>query len=230
MTFSQCIPDTINCIDVDKPGQICPAILAEGQVGVDYLEHITIIGPDSAMIGQSNTPLVKVSLYDIENLPPGISYTAETLDFYPNQAYCASLFGVHEEEGTYYLKISVIPYMILFDVLITLPIQTDSTSVYLDIKASSSINYDRSADFSLIQAFPNPFSSETKIGFFCKEASEVELQIFSMLGDCIHRENIQSVSGPNYFDYKADHLAPGYYLYTVRHEDKTLPGRLIKKQ
>ncbi len=229
-TISQCIPDTENCIDINEPGQICPAVLATGTVGQAYEEHITIIAPDSAALEQNVIGLVKIRLDAVGNLPPGINYSSEHMEFFPNQAYCVSISGVPLQSGTYYLKITVTPFIMVFTTLISLPAQTDSTSVFMIIEPSTSINYQNSPDFALINPYPNPFESATRIGFISPSTGETELVIFNMLGKIIYREKIISASGLNYFNYDGGSLPPGYYSYAIIREQGSLKGRLVKSR
>jgi len=155
-SFSQCEPDTINCKDIGEPGQICPAILPDGFLGVPYEEVITIIAPDSANLEEGSIGLFKIELVSLENLPPGIGFTSETMEFFPDQYYCVSLTGTPTQLGTYNLKITVIPYIKLMTWVLALDPQTDSTSVSLTIMPSSAVINLGKASFSLIPAYPNP--------------------------------------------------------------------------
>lgn len=229
-SFSQCIPDTVNCKDINDPGQICPSVLAEGMVGVEYEELITIIAPDSASVAESMIGLAKIELESIENLPSGLEFQAETTEFFPDQAYCVSITGTPADTGTFYLKIKVIPFISFFGNFVALPAQTDSTSVYLVIKPSSSVDQADHTDFVLINAYPNPFVSTTSIEYNMPSEGETELVIFNLLGKLIYREKKMSVAGLNLIVYDGSSLQAGYYLFAIIREQETLMGKLFKSK
>ena len=226
--YSQCVPDTINCIDIDSPGQICPRVLPEGRLGEAYQETITILGPDSAFISGAMVELAKITLDNIENLPSGLDYTAEIVDYYPNQAYCLTVHGTPRDTGTYHLRISVTPYIHWLGVEIPLPVQIDSTSVFLKINSSTSTDSFIGSDFSLIRAFPNPVEESTRIGFWDSGPMKAELLIYNILGRQVYREVIRSSGGRTYFDYKTTNLNPGCYFYIVNRDRTSLSGKFIK--
>ncbi len=228
-SYSQCEPDLVNCIDVGDPGQICPEVLAIGTVGVLYEEYITIIAPDTAIVGEVKIGLAKIVLDSIENIPNGLEFNAETVEFFPNQGYCVSLTGTPTESGTFFFKIYVTPYILFADTYVALVAQVDST-ISLTIESALSIRPIGDIDFSLIQAYPNPFKISTRIGFMAPLQGEAELIVFSMLGRQIYNEVIMANKGANYFNFKGEDLLPGYYMYAIIREQKSIKGRIIKNR
>ena len=226
--FSQCQPDTANCVDVGDPGQICPEKLPFGVVGEIYRHNITILAPESGNVGQLNINLNKIRLESIENLPVGIVFKSETREFYPNEAYCVSLEGIPVKEGIYNLKVSVTPYIRLLGIPFAMPVQYDSTSVSLTVEASSGINSITGEDFSLINAYPNPFNSSTRIGFLDLNPDEAELRVYNMLGRQVYFEHKTPSFGENYFDFNGQELSSGYYIYFIVKENRQLRGKIIK--
>ena len=228
--ISQCIPDTINCIDVDSPGQICPRVLPEGRVGVTYEESITVLAPDSAYINRAWYALAKITVDKIENLPAGINYSAETFEYFPNKAYCISVHGTPRDTGTYYLGISVTPYIPWLNIELPLPVQIDSTSVFMKIKPSTSADPLIDKGFALLEPFPNPVEESSRIGFSDNAPMEAELLIYNMLGRQVYSEVLMSSGGRNYFQYKCTNLNPGCYFYIVRRGMESVSGRFIKSR
>jgi len=227
-SYSQCIPDTINCIDEDEPGQICPDELPVGTVGEEYKHYITILAPESGNVGQINIRLYKVRLESIDNLPPGIEFNSETMEFYPNEAYCVSLTGIPVEAGTYDLTVAVTPFISLLGIPFAMPVQKDSTSVSIIIEASSGVNSLNGRDFALIDAYPNPFMTSTRIGFLDLSPADTELRVFNMLGKQVYHEIITGSTGRNYFQFTGAEIPSGFYLYIVSKDNRRLRGRLIK--
>lgn len=228
--YSQCEPDLVNCLDDGEPGQMCPAVLPDGFVEVYYEQVITVLTPESGNVGSLNINIHKLKLESVENLPEGMEYESTTDEFYANEAYCISLKGTPKEEGTYKLKITVSPFIMIFGIPVKWGEHVDSTSIVMKIAHSNYVDPRENQDFTLINAFPNPFSTGTKIGFNESLGGEVDLRVFNMLGGEVHLERIMSTVGENYFDFSGSSLMPGYYLYAIVREDKVLNGRLIKNK
>ncbi|TNE69454.1 T9SS type A sorting domain-containing protein [bacterium] len=71
--------------------------------------------------------------------------------------------------------------------------------------------------FELAQNFPNPFNPTTKISFSIPQASNVQLQIFDMLGRNVATVlNTNVAAGKHDVDFDANHLASGMYLYRIQ--------------
>ena len=228
IAYSQCEPDLVNCVDDDEPGQMCPAVLPDGFVDVYYEQVITVLTPESGNVGSLNINIHKLKLESVENLPEGMEYESATEEFYANEAYCISLKGTPQKEGTYKLKITVSPYILIFGIPFKWGEHVDSTSIVMNIAHSTYVDPRENQDFSLINAYPNPFSTETKIGFNESKEGDVDLRVFNMLGGEIYFERIRSSIGENYFNFFGSALVPGYYLYAIIRKDKVLNGRLIK--
>ena len=228
--FSQCEPDLVSCVDVDEPGQMCPSVLPDGFVDEYYEQIITVLTPKSGNVGGLNINVHKLKLESIENLPAGIDYQTTTDEFYADEAYCVSLTGTPLAIGTYNLKITVIPYVLFLGIPVKWGVYVDSTSIVMHVGNSTFSDPLSSQDFSLINAYPNPFSSGTRVGFVGKDEKDVELRVFNMLGRQLYYEKVVSTIGDNYFDFAGYELEPGYYLYAIIREEKVLNGRLIKNR
>lgn len=227
---SQCEPDRLNCVDINEPGQICPAQLANGFIGAEYEEVITIIAPDVANIDDVQIDLLKITLDSIQNLPPGLEFHGETNEFFPDEFYCVTVSGTPTETGTFYLKIYVMPYVDFFGADLPMGTQIDSLSVSITIEESSGIKELDDDGFALINAYPNPFQSSTRIGFLEPDHGEAELRVMDMLGKEIFHERIVAVKGENYFQFNGDNLPPGYYIYAILREQKSFKGKLLKRK
>ena len=59
---------------------------------------------------------------------------------------------------------------------------------------------------------------------------EAELIVFSMLGRQIYNEVIMANKGANYFNFNGEDLLPGYYMYAIIREQKSIKGRIIKNR
>lgn len=225
---AQCEPDTVNCIDVGEPGQICPDSLPIGILGEPYNEVITIIAPDTVRIEGLEVILYKIEIDTVMNLPPGINYEANATEFFPDSVYCILLSGTPTDTGTYYLSISVIPYVKISNNVYALDVQTDDSTIFIRIESASSVSDLIHEDFSLIPGYPNPFITTTQIGFNTTTSGEVELVIYNLIGRQVYHERILANPGKNNFSFTGENISSGIYLYTVRRGGKVLTAKLVK--
>lgn len=228
--ISQCVPDTINCKDIGNPGEICPDSLPAAMKDVPYDEIITIIAPSSAAIEGISVEIVKLRLDTIINLPPGIIFSSEHTEFFPDSAYCVSLSGTPTDSGTYYLGITVTPFVKLLGSTVELPAMTDDTSVYIRVEHPSAASLIEDKGFSLIASYPNPFQVSTRVGYNLNTPDEIELVVFNMVGRRIYHERMLGSTGKNYFKFSGEDLPSGIYLYTVVRGKKVLNGKLVKSR
>jgi hypothetical protein len=78
----------------------------------------------------------------------------------------------------------------------------------------------------LYQNYPNPFNSKTNIFFWISNRSEVELNIYNILGKRIHTySKFFNEPGKHYIQFTIDDLPSGIYIYELR-----ASGNVIRKQ
>ena len=76
----QCVPDTANCKDIDKPGQICPDSLPVALLNTYYEQVITIIPPYEFDLGDGVIPIHKILIDSVHH------------DCIPNLICCARFY------------------------------------------------------------------------------------------------------------------------------------------
>lgn len=226
-SFSQCVPDP-TCEDIGDPGQICPDSLPNGTVSFYYKHTVTILPPKTAMVEGVTRFIVKIILDTITNLPPGLSYQASAKEMYPDTAYCAKIEGTPTEAGNFPLEIKVIPFINYLGTTIAGDTVTDDTSLVITINATSNVGSLNYTGFYGFQNRPNPFSDYTRIGCFCDNSGIVELKIFNLVGQVIHKEELYASKGKNLFRFDGSNIKSGTYLYTISNSQGIYSGRLIK--
>jgi len=223
----QCVPDE-NCVDINEPGEICPANLPQGVVGLPYAEVITIIPPSVAFMGQLQLNIAYILIDSVKNLPPGITYTAYNEKYYPDTAYCIDVEGTPTTEGEYQLAIYVTPFVYYNNVPIATPQVANDSSVVMTVIAGTGINPYNVKDFRVFKPTPNPFNEQTQLGFYMPYDAEVELKIFNILGEEVYKEIVMGIHGENYFRFNGSGLDKGVYFYGLSYQSKWYPGKLIK--
>lgn len=224
---AQCDPMTAEqCPDPENNGEICPDTLAVGFLGVLYSQVATILAPGQDTAGIS---LHHITLSAIDNLPPGITWqtNAANNEFYPNIYSCILLEGTPDSAAIYNLKIVVDIYISLFGFPIYATTITDSTSLTMEIVDASGLADNGTNDLFITGNYPNPFSSITRINYYCSEPGQVSLKIYSLLGEEIYNESMMSARGENYFVYKNDNLQKGPYFYVLNKDGHTASGIII---
>ena len=74
-----------------------------------------------------------------------------------------------------------------------------------------------SETFELYQNYPNPFVTETTIGFSLPEAGQVKLEIYNILGNHVATVFSEYRSPGVYsVDYQGTTLSPGVYIYKIQ--------------
>lgn len=227
-SYTQCIPDTIGCVDINEPGQICPDTLLDAYVGVYYEETVTIWPPSEAIVGESAVDIHKIILDSIGNIPPGIDYEINAVDLYPDTAYCVLVTGTPTTPGSYTLYIRVIPFIKVFQNIIEVDPQVDDTSITVNVYELSQLPQLRNNSFAVIDFSPNPFSEHSKIGFYNVSPQTVTLEIFSILGEIIYTEKIHASAGENYFIFDGRYLKGGIYMYKISNPVKSYLGKFTK--
>jgi hypothetical protein len=228
--YAQCEPDTVNCKDVLMPGEICPLILPDGIVNEAYDEIFTVIPPSSATIYTGTVDIVKIVIDTVGNLPPGLNYQTNSDTFYVDTAYCVLLSGTPTTPGIYDLYIRVIPFLYspLLKIVIPGPAVVDDTSLTIIVRDPSGINEYRGKVFSVLEALPNPFGTNTRIGFYTRNQGLFELRIYNLLGKLIYSEDIAGLPGKNYFSFNGIELQPGTYLYNISGNGNSITKKLIR--
>lgn len=230
--YSQCTPDP-SCMEIDNPGEICPATLPDGQVGVPYSEVVTIIPPATAVIGGQTINIIKIKLKSVGNMPPGLSYQCSPANCEfpvtdPYTRYCALISGTPTQAGVYDLAITVTPYISVFGQPTPVTDQVDDTSLTIIIHPAVFSATNNLSKFTVLDSKPNPFSLSTRIGFLSPNSSLTSLSVFDIVGNLVCTENITSSKGENYFDFNGSELGKGVYFYTIDNGKEKFTKQLIK--
>ena len=228
---AQCEPDTVNCKDVNLPGEICPLILPEGVVNQPYEKVFTVIPPNQAITQYGPIDIVKIVIDTVGNLPPGLNYSTNSDTFYVDTAYCVLLTGIPTTPGTYDLYIRVIPYIysIIIGVFEGTPI-VDDTSLTITVRDPSGIDDFSGKEFAILEASPNPFRNSTRVGFYSSNQNPFELKIYNLLGKLIYKEKTVGSAGKNYFDFDGSLLQSGTYLYNISGNSISVTKKIVKLQ
>jgi hypothetical protein len=225
---AQCEPDT-SCTDVNNAGAFCPKILPDIILDEPYETVLTVIPPSEFEYEGNRFEIAYIEIDSVLNFPPGITYAANANRFYADTAYCVLLSGMPTQAGIFTLKLYVTPYirLPLFGI-IKGPQTIDNTSVVLTVQDVTSTELSNAKQFEVLQNAPNPFSQSTRIGFYSPISDNINLKIYSIMGELIYEESRLVVPGEHFFRFDGSELLAGSYLYLVTSSSSYQTRKLIK--
>ena len=203
--YAQCEPDT-SCTDFNDTGVFCPKILPDVILNEPYQAVLTVIPPSKYDIFE----IAYMEIDSVVNFPSGITYTVNANRYYADSAYCVLISGTATQTGIFTLKLYVTPYIRLPLLGIIKGTQTiDNTSVVLTVQDVTSTEFPNTKQFEVLQNAPNPFSQSTRIGFYTPVIDNINLKIYSIMGELIYEESRLVVPGENFFRFDGSELLAG---------------------
>ncbi|MCD6564890.1 MAG: hypothetical protein J7K53_03000 [Bacteroidales bacterium] len=226
--YGQCVPDTANCKDIDKPGQICPDTLPAAVLNTWYEQVFTVIPPYEFDLGTGVISIPKIVLDSVTNLPPGLSYEANATELFADSSYCVLISGTPVQTGTFPLKIFITPYVFIDNQFVQWGQILDDTSLFITVQSTTGFPAISSDQVMLLPVKPNPFTMSSRIGLTSDKFGVGELYVFYITGQMAHHEEIWVQPGKNYFDFRGEKLKKGIYLYKVSFMGKSFTSRVVK--
>lgn len=226
---AQCTPlGPEGCPDPENNGQICPEVMPQGYLNQLYSEEATILVPTKDPNG---IDLHHFVLAAVDNLPTGLTWVsnAPNNEFLAGNYYCILLEGTPETADTFYLKIVVDVYINVGGVGVFITQVVDSTSLSMVIKESSNVD-ELTAEREMLSNYPNPFSDHTNIFFFADDYREVQLEVYSLLGQLLYTEKYLARAGENIIPFSAALPGNGTYCYVIRSSGKIMTGLMVKSE
>ncbi len=82
--------------------------------------------------------------------------------------------------------------------------------------------------FTLLPNFPNPFNPSTTITYGLSKNSDVQIEIFNMLGQRVYQKTEANMArGYHTFKLNASGWSSGVYLYRISAENKTITRKMV---
>jgi len=202
--------------------------------------------------------MVKTALPDDQDCSPGdivryyatVRNTGEGLDFYsvsavsqhgwiiePMSGFSYALPG---EEATIYFDVRI-PYAIFNDIDDEVIFRVSSgadPSIFVDdtvvthvLISTDAIEDDSQllpGNFELYQNYPNPFNPTTVISFNLSAKTEVEMEIFDLLGRIVNHVELGNMNaGHHSIKYDAVNLSSGVYFYRIKAGDFSETRKMV---
>ena len=80
-----------------------------------------------------------------------------------------------------------------------------------------------------LSAYPNPFTTETKITFESTSPQTITLSVRNVLGKTIYRKQIKVKRGKNSIPFQKDNLRSGMYIYAIQNSKELVSKRFVIK-
>lgn len=228
---AQCTPgDETTCPDAENNGEVCPAILPNGIIDMEYNQEFTIIAPPEYEWEEQIIPLHHLKIVDVTSLPPGITWQTNAADsiFMVGTYYCVLLSGTSEEVGNYPLKIVVDVYISILGTPVYATQVVDSTSISMKVTWDPDGIESYKENEMTINVWPNPFQDEIAFSLTDNGNKAVTVEIYSMLGSLLVNEDYATNIPNESYHINCSNLPQGTYLLKVS-SGKKMASRLIRK-
>ncbi len=226
--LAQCVPlGPEECPDPENNGEICPDSLAIGFLNQPYSQVATILAP---LQDTSGVTLHHLTLVSVDDMPPGMAWVsnAPNNEFMAGNYYCILMDGTPTDTGTFYLKIVVDIYIDFMGFPVLAGSVTDSTSLAIVIVDNTGFKENSGKNLVISCNYPNPFTTWTSIRYLIKETGPVRLELYSLLGERLHEQEMLAAPGENYFHYNGENLKTGIYYYVLRSRSYFASGMMIR--
>lgn len=231
---AQCTPgDAISCPDPENNGEICPETLPNAIVDEPYSQEFTILAPPQ-YIADSTIPIIvdihHLTIVGIDNMPEGITWVtnAEDGEFIPGTYYCVLLEGTPTVTGVYPLKIMVDVYIEVLGQPYNFGTVTDSTSLFINVTESNSVDDLPASRQASLECHPNPFMEGAELTITNADPGPASLEVFSLMGKLIKAERLMLQAGENKIILEGKDLIPGIYFASIRNNKGIITRRIIK--
>ena len=232
--------------------------LPPATVGASYSEVFSFYVPDVINIPGTNYTFSLVSgKVDTMFKPTGMDYSCypENCEFTANTTGEVTIFGTPDSAGTNNLNL-IVELTVDGATLghITFPIPYDGSNTILNLALD--VSGAAPGDYSLINNFlpsfilnvnpivaieelnetslsnlvvaPNPASTEAHFTFYNRDANDVDLQVFDLLGNLIHTEQIKAAAASvQTVNLNTSSFNNGVYIYKLTSAGNKLTGRLL---
>ncbi len=230
-SFAQvCTPD-VSCIPAGQTYGICPDSatgMAVGTVGVPYTQVMSMmVPPDGTDFGYPTATIDNIDIVSVDSLAPGLTYSCAPAgcSFPGNSNGCILITGTPTTPWNKQVIVNAMAYAHIFGVPVTLPQANDQYRSI--VNAPAGINDLDMTEFDVDQNSPNPFTGKSEIRFSSVNNTEVEFQVFNMLGSIVYNSKFKAEKGLNTIIIQANSFAPGVYVYSVKNGDKAITKRMI---
>tara|TARA_Y100000746_G_scaffold221127_1_gene220307 strand:- start:1092 stop:1982 length:891 start_codon:yes stop_codon:yes gene_type:complete len=224
-------------LDIKTPATLLEA--TGGDSSILFLDT-TVLGIQvSEFLG--GWPVDSMELISLSGLPSGLNYGCNipSCVLPGNILTCAYVNGLTNDNiGVYPISIIVnvythgtldlgfIQYPYATDLYSALGNYEEIPGYKVVVSDATYIDLVHESKFSLMQNYPNPTSSSTKIIYNCSESQEVVFEVVDVFGNLVENRKFLSDKGLNSFVFEKN-LSPGVYTYSITNNHERLSKNMI---
>ncbi len=223
--------DAVNFPDTTTP----PACINEF-----YDLSVTLKVPETFTFQGTAWPLDSAAIDKmgaVTMMPVGLVYSCDPPNcvFKKNTLGCIRIFGTPAATNvikTYSLGIAVKAYSPAlpgFPIALNLPLSANQ-QFFIRLRPTGQCTIgsnDLPEKIASVKSAPNPFSTETVITVSALVAENFSFEVFDLVGQRIHQENISVNEGENQFIFERGNLPAGLYIYTIGNQIGKVTRRFV---
>jgi hypothetical protein len=237
-SYGQCTPNPL-VTDPEGNGEMVPDTLEVAE-NTPFNITLTILAPDSAIVGSTTLDIDHITLRSLQNKPSWLSYVCNPSNcvFTGSVSSCVLTSGTAPtgSAGFYSITVLVDVYIKLLGIPVcatcnNYPNGYDSglPMIVWVHPEGWGIAEQVYKGFGLINPQPNPFHNTVKLGCYTEKPQHVSLKIMDMVGQEVYSENINSNAGENFFLFNGIDLANGIYFYSITDsQNRVITKKMIK--
>lgn len=205
-------------------------------INMPYEAILNIKVPDDAGVlseALEGVPIDSGVVTNVDGLPPGLSYecnshTPEPCTFLGDSTGCAIISGTPTQAGEYPLEITGNIWGTLLGFPTSVPLVFSGYKIV--VSDPNGLNDPNALNVRLEQNVPNPFANKTNIKFHLDNGQAVNITISNMIGQEVYSTRILGSPGENVFEFNANELNEGIYIYSVDTGSYTLTKRMVVRR
>lgn len=234
LSFGQCTADP-TLTDPEGNGEMKPDTL-EVVENVPFNLTLTIIAPDTASVGTlGHINLHHITVKNLLNKPNWLAYACNpgNCEFVGTESRCVGVSGTPDLGSAGFIAIDVIVdvYTVLMGnpVLAMANYNSGTPLVVWVHPVGWGVTEQTYKGFGIMQAQPNPFTNTVKMGCYTENPQKVTLKVVDMIGQEVYSENLNTISGDNFFQFNGSDLSNGIYFYSVIDaQNRVITKKLVK--
>ena len=246
-----CMPDTtmlsdtviISPLPFDSITRPTGGITDTACLNTPYETIISLVVPST--VGTIPINSISVATEDAVNgLPEGLSYECNppTCEFPADEFGCIRVFGTPTNEANIGKNVLQLDFTIRSVIAVPLSFPDNTGllpesaageySIYVDTEDGQSCGVPLSTKNSLSNVLsmknrPNPFSDLTTIDVQAQISGDFQFSVFNMVGQMVHQQKVQLVTGQNSILFSGAHLATGMYTFAISNNQGVLTDKML---
>ena len=225
--YGQCTP---NSNYADSSWGIWPDTttnFAPANLNSSYSQTVDFKVPNDAGLldpAYNGFPIGSITLDNVNNLPPGISYVCDnsTCGWNADDLGCALMSGTPTVTGTFDITLDVTVNISSFFGNIPVPQSFGGYRIIVNGPLGIFNN-----ELTFLKAIPNPANQSSVIHFNSPSISTVNFKLINILGEVVQSSLVESKIGENKLTLNTSSLKNGVYIYSIYDGTDIRTNRLV---